>query len=610
MFMNVAGNWNCSHGSHVRKRPALFGLRGYRSLMKWRILHCLHSHFLRSTRDSARRSSDRQFHGRGAMPGKDKRAFAILLLLAAAISLSSLGCGGAAKGTGLLTPGSTPGPNPTPTPTSNPIPSAVSMSPNIMTAPGPGITFLKVNGSGFVLGSVVQWNGSGRATTFVNSSQLTALIGASDVATAGQAAVTVSNPSPGGGTSGALAFRILAPIVFASNRALDGSNAAATTYNIWITRDSRVVPLTNLSKLNTDSTLPAWSRDGRKIAFMSRRALDGSDTANPNLTNNIWVMNADGSGALALTRMTAVSSFFPHWSPDGSKIAFESARVLTGGDAADANVTYNIWVVNADGSGATALTKLTAKNASSFSPVWSPDGSGKIVFHSMRALSGSDAANTNDTFNIWVANADGSGETALTQLTAKGADSFSPVWSPDGSKIAFLSTRALDGSDASNTNSTTNIWVMNADGSGATAVTRMITTGVFTIRSLLVWSPDGSKITFESPRALDGSDAANTNSTANIWVVNADGSGAAALTRFTAANAFASIPVWSPDGERIAFVANTALDGSNTVNTNGAVNLWVINADGTGAIPLTRLTAPSVNPVFPGVDTDDPEWQP
>jgi len=68
--------------------------------------------------------------------------------------------------------------------------------------------------------------------------------------------------------------------------------------------------------------------------------------------------------------------------------------------------------------------------------------------------------------------------------------------------------------------------------------------------------------------------------------------------------------VWAPDGRRIAFVANTALDGSNAVNMNGAVNLWVINTDGTGAIPLTRLTAPAVNPVFPGVDTDDPAWQP
>jgi len=555
-------------------------------------------------------SSDSRFSAKIERPRRDKKALAVLLLLAVAISAVSSGCGGVAKGTGLLTSGSTPGPNPVPTPTSNPIPSVVSMSPNIVTAPGPGITFLTVNGSGFVPGSVVQWNGSGRATTFINSSQLTALIGASDLATAGQAAVTVSTPTPGGGTSGALAFRILAPIAFASNRALDGSNAAATTYNIWITRDFRVVPLTNLSNLNTDSTLPAWSRDGRKIAFMSRRALDGSDAADANLTDNIWVMNADGSGATALTRMTAVSSFFPHWSPDGSKIAFESARVLTGGDAADANLTYNIWVMNADGSGATALTRLTAKNASSFSPVWSPDGSGKIVFHSMRALSGSDAANTNNTFNIWVVNADGSGETALTQFTAKGADSFSPVWSPDGSKIAFLSTRALDGSDASNANNTTNIWVMNADGSGAAPVTRMSTTGVFTIPSLPVWSPDGSKIAFDSRRALDGSDAANTNNTPNIWVVNADGSGATALTRFTGANAFASIPVWAPDGRRIAFVANTALDGSNAVNMNGAVNLWVINTDGTGAIPLTRLTAPAVNPVFPGVDTDDPAWQP
>src|SRR5205823_211361 len=75
-------------------------------------------------------------------------------------------------------------------------------------APGSAGFTLTVNGTGFVSGSVVNWNGSARATTFVNSSQLTASILASDIATASTASVTVVNPSPGGGTSNIVFFPI------------------------------------------------------------------------------------------------------------------------------------------------------------------------------------------------------------------------------------------------------------------------------------------------------------------------------------------------------------------------------------------------------------------
>ena len=69
------------------------------------------------------------------------------------------------------------------------------------TAPGGADFTLTVSGSGFVSGSVVNWNGSPRATTFVSNSQLRAAISAADIATAGTASVTVVNPEPGGGTS-------------------------------------------------------------------------------------------------------------------------------------------------------------------------------------------------------------------------------------------------------------------------------------------------------------------------------------------------------------------------------------------------------------------------
>src|SRR5215469_8596428 len=89
----------------------------------------------------------------------------------------------------------------------NPIPMIAALSPSIMGVGGPAFT-LNVNGSNFVPSSVVRWNGSDRATAFQNSTQVTAQIPASDIAATGTAAITVFNPTPGGGTSNSLAFTI------------------------------------------------------------------------------------------------------------------------------------------------------------------------------------------------------------------------------------------------------------------------------------------------------------------------------------------------------------------------------------------------------------------
>lgn len=84
------------------------------------------------------------------------------------------------------------------------------------TAPGGAAFTLTVNGAGFVPASVVNWNGTPRATTFVSSSQLTAKILASDIATASTASVTVVNPIPGGGISNTSYFSIVLPEVSVS----------------------------------------------------------------------------------------------------------------------------------------------------------------------------------------------------------------------------------------------------------------------------------------------------------------------------------------------------------------------------------------------------------
>ena len=92
----------------------------------------------------------------------------------------------------------------------NPAPAIGSLAPLSVVAGSGGFT-LTVNGTGFVSTSAVNFNGSGRATTFVSSTQLTATILASDVANAGNFNITVVNPAPGGGTSSPFAFTVIAP---------------------------------------------------------------------------------------------------------------------------------------------------------------------------------------------------------------------------------------------------------------------------------------------------------------------------------------------------------------------------------------------------------------
>jgi hypothetical protein len=117
----------------------------------------------------------------------------------------------------------------------NPVPSIASLSPNSAVAGGAAFT-LTVNGTGFVSGSVVNWNGAARTTTFVSATQLQAAITAADIAAVGSASVTVFNPAPGGGTSAAASFTITqnpVPAItsLSPNSAVAGGAAFSLTVN-------------------------------------------------------------------------------------------------------------------------------------------------------------------------------------------------------------------------------------------------------------------------------------------------------------------------------------------------------------------------------------------
>lgn len=412
-----------------------------------------------------------------------------------------------------------------------------------------------------------------------------------------------------GGCGGNTATPVATPLTlaFASTGALDGSNSANTngTSNIWLAKSdgSSATPLTRLTASGADLTEPVWSPDGQKIAFTSSRALDGSDAAST--AANLWIINADGTGLTALTRFTASGILVdrPVWSPDGHKLAFVSSAALDGSDALNTNGTVNIWVINSAGTGAIPLTRLTVKLSALFVQinqqiVWSPDST-KVAFISAGALDGTDALNTNEVFNLWVANADGSARTPLTNLTASGVTEFDPSWAPGGTKLVFAAERALDGSDAASPTFAVNLWVINADGSGAAPLTRLSSA---VLMFYPVWSPDGKRIAFGSDQALDGTDAINPAD--NVWTINADGTGVFAVTRLTASGINLQLPMlWSPDGKQIALSSLRAVDGTNAANPNGEANVWVVNADGSSAVSLTKLTSNSA-------ESANPSWQP
>jgi len=394
----------------------------------------------------------------------------------------------------------------------------------------------------------------------------------------------------------------LSGIVFYSARNPDGSDAPGEngTFNIWrLNADGTgLAPITSVIADGAGGYRSQWSPDGTEVVFDSTRKLDGTDAPNPNGTSNIWRVHIDGTGLVPLTNATAdgAGSFRPEWSPDGAQVVFDSTRNLDGMDAPNENGTSNVWRVNADGTGLTPLTTVTASGADSYDPECSPDGT-MVVFHSARDVDGTDAPNPNGTFNIWRVNADGTDLTPLTTATAIGAYSFHPRWSPDGTEIIFDSARNLDGTDAPSPNETSNIWRMNADGTGLAALTSATANGADSRRPQ--WSADGTDVAFDSGRKLDGTDA--PNGAWNIWRVRADGTGLVPLTSATADGAGSFRPEWSPDGAQVVFDSTRKLDGTDAASPNGTFNIWRVNADSTGLTPLTTATASGADSLEPRV---------
>ena len=158
---------------------------------------------------------------------------------------------------------------------------------------------------------------------------------------------------------------------------------------------------------------PAWSPDGKRIAFRSHR--DGNE--------EVFVMNADGSDQRNLTA-SPTSDYSPEWSPDGSRIVFATDRDTDSGG-------NDIYTVNVDG---TDPRRLTVAGGIDEYPSWSPDG--RLIAYA--CTGGHRLPDGGGDFEVCVMNADGTNQ---RQLTDEGGVSDYPAWSPDGSTIAFMTTR-------------------------------------------------------------------------------------------------------------------------------------------------------------------------
>jgi TolB protein len=295
----------------------------------------------------------------------------------------------------------------------------------------------------------------------------------------------------------------------------------------------------------------AFPGQNGRIAFTSFR--DDSPLRDDSI--GIDTINSDGSGQ---TRLVAGAN--PVFSADGSKIAFERAP---------ANREREIYTMNADGSG---VRRLTNNAVVDYDPAFSSDGS-KIAFASFRG----------GNVDIYTMNADGGGQRRLTTNAPPrvwpggiAPKDDAPAFSPDGSKIAFVSTRDnLDPGDESGFGNI-EIYTMNADGSRQTNLTRSPSA----IDRDPAFSPDGTKIAFASVR--------EEGVALEIYTMATDGSGQTNITNNPAAD---FEPAFSPDGTKIAF--------ESTRGESGNFAIYTMNADGSAA---SRLSTQGT--------TRGPDWQP
>jgi Tol biopolymer transport system component len=233
-------------------------------------------------------------------------------------------------------------------------------------------------------------------------------------------------------------------------------------------------------------SMPVWSPDGSRIAFVSGRDSTQMGNLLGNINYKFYVMNRDGSNVVELP--------FPHvvldeprftWSPDGMWVTYEAESRVSRG------FNWDIFIARLDGSDPIRLTtNLTDERR----PVWSPDGN-SIAYHS----------DPKGDWDIYIMGSDGSNPIRLTYDTGEDVEMD---WSPDSRRIVFSSNRDGD----------YDLYIMNADGSHVVQLTNDPADD-----SQPSWSPDGEWIAFVSTR---------NGKYGDIYIIKVDGSEVVQLTHY------------------------------------------------------------------------------
>ncbi|HQZ95644.1 MAG TPA: choice-of-anchor Q domain-containing protein [Pyrinomonadaceae bacterium] len=263
---------------------------------------------------------------------------------------------------------------------------------------------------------------------------------------------------------------------------LYGKTVSTNNIQIW-TMNADGTGQTMISEATERNTSSIWSPDGQKVLFARGPT---------NITERIWVMNADGSNKAQLTNPPALDKS-PAWSPDGTRIVFSRCN---------ASFVCDVYTMFADGSN---QINLTASNPNDDdNAVFTPDGS-KLVFGGQT---------TPDDYNAFVMNADGTGRQALTNsapppsFATAGRTAMSPIGAVVA--LAFRDGVAVNGTDLE-------IYSVAANGTGLTNLTNNSVLELFGD-----WSPDGSKIAFMSRRdvAVNEIYTMNANGTGVVRLTN------------------------------------------------------------------------------------------
>jgi TolB protein len=180
---------------------------------------------------------------------------------------------------------------------------------------------------------------------------------------------------------------------------------------VCLIRSDGTGEIKNLTNNPARDSGASWSPDGSKILFESNRDGDYDLT-------QLYIMNQDGSNQHRIYYSNAISAYAT-WSPDGKHIAFANDK--------EDDRTGNFEIFTIEPETTEAEKRLTFRRQYDISPAYSPDGS-RIAF----------ASHSDGNWEIYMMNSDGSG---LVRITRDAADDGEPAWSPDGKRIVFVSTR-------------------------------------------------------------------------------------------------------------------------------------------------------------------------